>query len=86
MGSDIAAKCKHRSQVYLQHSVPIVVWELVGWMALLNTTAVEQDVDSVAVGEDLRRELRHRVVRREVCGVNCCFATEVLDGMFCLLV
>jgi hypothetical protein len=37
----IAAQSKHRSQIHLQHSSPVLVWKFVGGMALLNASAVE---------------------------------------------
>jgi len=53
---------------------------------LLDAAAVQQDVDSVAVGEDFGRQGCDGGVGGEVSGVDCRFATEFLDGLFCLLV
>lgn len=53
---------------------------------LLYATAVEQDVDSVAIAKDLGCELGDGFVRRKVCGVDCCLAAKLLDRLFCLLV
>jgi hypothetical protein len=44
------------AEVDLQHFVPVVVRELVRRVAALNTTAVEENMDTVAVFEDLRNE------------------------------
>lgn len=48
----VAAESEDRGEVYLEHGLPVVVGELVCWVALLDAAAVEEDVDSVAVGED----------------------------------
>jgi hypothetical protein len=52
----------------------------------LDSTTVQQDVDSVAVGEDFGGELGHAGIGREVGGVDCRFAAERLDCLFGLLV
>ena len=59
---DVAAQREDGRQVYLQHGVPIAVRELVCGVALLDAAAVEQDVDSVSVGQDLGRELCYALV------------------------
>lgn len=51
-------------------------------MAALNATAVEQDVDAVAIFKDLWDESVDRGGRGEVGCVDCCFAAEGLDGLF----
>jgi hypothetical protein len=56
MRADVSAQREDGVQVDLQHSVPVVVWELVGWVSPLDAAAVEQDVDAVAVSEDLGDE------------------------------
>lgn len=86
MSADVAAQREDACEIDLQHRVPVAVGELVRWVTLLDAAAVEQDVDSVAVAEDLGCELGDRVVGGEVCGVDCGFTTELLDGLLCLLV
>jgi hypothetical protein len=54
--ADFAAEGKDCAEVDLQHFVPVVVRELVRRVAALNTTAVEENMDTVAVFEDLRNE------------------------------
>ena len=49
MCADVAAECEDGCEVYLEDGLPVVVWELVRWVSLLDAAAVEQDVDSVAV-------------------------------------
>ena len=53
MCAHISAESEYRVEVYVEHFIPILVWELVGWVTALDAAAVEQDVDLVAVGEDL---------------------------------
>lgn len=55
-------------------------------MAFLDSAAVEQDVDSVAVFEDGGDEGGDGVVGGEVGRVDGGFATESLDGLFGFLV
>lgn len=86
MGADVAAECKHRRQVHLEYGVPIIIWKLVRWMALLNTATIEQDVDSMAICEDFWCELGDGFVRRKVRSIDCCFAAEFFDDLFCLLI
>ena len=86
MGADVAAEREDAREVHLEHGVPVAVWELVRGVPLLDSAAVEQDVDSVAVCYDLRCESCYRLVRGEVGGVDCCFAAELFNGLFCLLV
>lgn len=82
MCADIAAEREYGCEVYLEDVLPVCVGELVGWMARLDTAAVEQDVDSVAVGEDGRDERGDRGVGGEVCGVDFGGAAERFDGGF----
>lgn len=86
MRADVAAEREHAGEVYLQHGVPVGVGELVRWVPLLDAAAVEQDVDSVAVGENFGGEAYYALVGGEVCGVDCGFAAEGLDRLFGLLV
>lgn len=62
--------------------MPVIIGKLVCWVPLLNTAAVEQDVDSVAVFEDGGDKGGDGVVGGEVGGVDGSFATEFLDGSF----
>lgn len=86
MCAHVAAQCEDGGQVDLQHGVPVGVRELVGWVPLLDTAAIEQNVDSVAVGEDLGGQGCDGFVGGEVGSVDCCFAAEFLYGFFCLLI
>lgn len=56
MRSHVAAEREDRAEVDLQHFVPVVLGELVRGMAALDAAAVQQDVDAVAVCEDLGHE------------------------------
>lgn len=55
-------------------------------MAALDTGAVDEDVDFVAVGEDAGDEGGDGGGRGEVCGADGGFAVEGLDLLFCCLV
>jgi hypothetical protein len=70
----------------LENGLPVFVGELVCGMALLDATAVEQDVNSMAVFQDRWGEGGDGGVGGEVCGVDCGFAAEGFDGLFCCLV
>ena len=52
MRADVAAELEHGGEVYLEDGGPVGVREEVGWVPPLDAAAVEEDVDSVAVGED----------------------------------
>lgn len=52
MRANVARQLEYGRQVDLQHGFPVVVGELVRWVASLDAAAVEQDVDSMAVFED----------------------------------
>jgi hypothetical protein len=54
--ADVPAQREDGRQVHLQHGVPVGVGEDVRRVPPLDAAAVEQDVDAVAVGEDLRRQ------------------------------
>jgi hypothetical protein len=66
----------------LENGVPVFVWELMCGVSLLDAAAVEQDVYSVAVGEDAGNEGGDGGSRGEVCGVDCGFAAEGFDLLF----
>lgn len=70
----------------MEHGVPVLVWELVRGMPLLDAAAVEQDVYSVAVGKDAGDEGGDGGFGGEVCSVDCGFAAEGLDLLFGSLV
>lgn len=55
-------------------------------MSLLDSAAVEQDVDSVPVLENGWDEGGDGGFGGEVGGVDCCFAAESLDGGLCGLI
>ena len=82
MRAYVSAQHEDGSEVYLEDSFPVVVWELVGRMASLDAAAVNQDVDSMAVFEDGGDEGGDGGVGGEVCSVDCCFAAEGFDGLF----
>lgn len=86
MGADVAAQREDAREVHLEHGIPVTIRELMSGVPLLYATAVEQDVDSVAIAKDLGCELGDGFVRRKVCGVDCCLAAKLLDRLFCLLV
>jgi len=52
--ADFAAESEDCAEVDLEHFVPVVVGELVGGVTALDATAVQEDIDIVAVFEDLR--------------------------------
>lgn len=52
MRADVAAEGEDRGEVDLQHGFPVVGGELVRRVAPLDAAAVDEDVDSVRVGED----------------------------------
>lgn len=54
--ADFAAEGEDCAEVDLEHFVPVVVGELVRGVAALDTAAVQENVDVVAVFEDLRDE------------------------------
>lgn len=56
MRAHVAAERENGRKVGLYDLGPDVVGELVGRVAALDAAAVEQDVDLVAVGEDLGDE------------------------------
>jgi hypothetical protein len=86
MCTHISAECKHRVEVYIQHFIPIVIWELVGGVASLDAAAVEQDVDFVAVRDYFFDQGGYGVSGSEVGGVDFGFAAEFLDFLSCGLV
>jgi len=51
--ADFAAEGEDCAEVDLEHFVPVVVGELVRGVTALDTTAVQENVDVVAVFEDL---------------------------------
>lgn len=53
MRANLTAEGEDCAQVDLQHVIPVVVGELVGRVAALDPAAVKQDVDVVAIVEDL---------------------------------
>lgn len=53
MRADFAAEGEDCAEVDLEHFVPVVVGELVRGVTALDTTAVQENVDVVAVFEDL---------------------------------
>jgi hypothetical protein len=70
----------------LKDGIPVLVWELVCWMPLLDAAAVEQDVDSVTVGENGGYQGADGGFGGEVGGVYCGFAAEGFDLFFRCLV
>jgi hypothetical protein len=86
VGADVAAECEHCAEIDLQDGLPVVIWEEVRRVASLNAGAVEQDVYSVAVLQDLGDEGGDGLGGGEVGGVDCCFAAQGLDLLFCGLV
>lgn len=82
MRAYITGELEDRGQVDLQYCFPVVIWELVCRVAPLDSAAVEQDVDPVAIFEDSREEGGDRGFGGEVRGVDCSFATERFN---CLL-
>lgn len=86
MCADIATEREHRSQIHLEHRLPVIVWELVGRVPLLNTAAVEEDVNSVPIFEDLRGQLGYGFVGGEVAGIDLRFSAQLFNGFFGLLV
>ena len=54
MRADFATEGEDCAEVDLEHFVPVVVGELVRRVTALDTTAVQENVDIVAVFEDLR--------------------------------
>lgn len=54
MRADFATEGENCAEVDLEHFVPVVVGELVRGVTALDTTAVQENVDIVAVFEDLR--------------------------------
>jgi len=52
--ADFAAEGEDCAEIDLEHFVPVVVGELVRGVTALDTTAVQENVDIVAVFEDLR--------------------------------
>ena len=79
MCADVAAESEDRGEVDLEDGLPVVVWELVRWVSLLDAAAVEQDVDSVAVLQHLGKEGRDRVGRGQVGGVDGGLAVAFFD-------
>jgi hypothetical protein len=73
-------------EIYLEDRIPVFIRELMSRVSLLDTAAVEQDVDSVAVGEDGGDEVADGSLGGEVRGVDCGFAAEGLDLLFGSLV
>lgn len=53
MCTDFAAECEDCAEVDLKHFVPVVVGELVRGVAALDATAVQENMDIVAIFEDL---------------------------------
>jgi hypothetical protein len=51
--ADFAAEGEYCAEVDLKHFVPVDVGKLMGRMAALDATAVQEDIDIVAVFEDL---------------------------------
>jgi hypothetical protein len=51
----------------------------VGGISLLDTAAVEQDVDPVSIFQDFGYERGNRGFGGEVCGVDCGFSVEGFD-------
>lgn len=81
MRGDVAAQRKGRVEVDLQDLGEIAVGELFGRVAALDAGAVDEEADLVAVGEDPGDEGGDGFRGGEVGGVDCCFATEGLDGV-----
>lgn len=50
----VAGECENCGKVYLENSLPVIIWELMGWVAALDSTAIEEDVDSMAVFKNCR--------------------------------
>lgn len=73
-------------EVHLENRFPVAVWELVRWVPPLDSTAVEEDVDPVAVLEYGGSQGGDGGGGGEISGVDGCFTTERLDGLFCLLI
>jgi len=82
MRAYIPTQCEDRREINLQHGLPVLVWKLVRGMPLLYPAAVEQDVDSVSVIENLGHERGDGGVGGEVGSVDCGFAAEGFDGGF----
>jgi len=53
MRADFSAESEYCAEVDLEHFVPVVVGELVRRVTALDTTAVQENMDIVAVFEDL---------------------------------
>jgi hypothetical protein len=51
--ADFAAEGEDCAEVDLEHFVPVVVGKLVRGVAALDTTAIQENVDVVAIFEDL---------------------------------
>lgn len=79
MGADVAAEGEDGGEVYLEDGLPVFVRELVRRVPLLDAAAVEEDVDCVAVFENLGDKRGDGVWGGEVGGVDCGFAVEGFD-------
>jgi len=86
VGADVTAEGEDAGEVYLEDSLPVFVGELMGGVSSLDSAAVQQDVDLVAVFEDCGDEGGDGVVGGQVTCVDLGFAVELLDGFFCGLV
>lgn len=56
MGADFAAEREDCREIDLEDLVPVVIWELMGWVSSLDAAAIEQDVDAVTVLQNLGYE------------------------------
>lgn len=74
MCAHVAAEREDGRQVDLQDFVPVGRGELVGWVSALDAGAVEQDVDRVAVVQDLGDEGGDGRGGGQVGDVDGCFA------------
>lgn len=59
MCPNLAAERKYRAEIDLQNLIPVVIRELVRGMAALDSAAVEQNIDLLAIFQNLRHESGH---------------------------
>lgn len=80
MRGNITAQRKGRIEVDLDDVVEVAVWELFRGVTSLDTGAVDENADLVAVGEDARDEGGNVGGGGEVGGVEVRFAVEGFNG------
>lgn len=81
MGRDVATQREGGVEVDLEHLGEVGVGEGLGRVSALDAGAVDEEADLVAVGEDAGDEGGDGGGGGEVGGVDCCLATEGLDGV-----